>query len=314
MIRNGILLFTLPALLLLHSCGASDSLTQESTTRGSIKIGADDSYHRLVATEIATFESLYKYAKVALHEGPEGEIMDLLMKDSLRAVVISRELTQAEKDYFAANKILPKTTKICTDGLAFVVNKESPDSNLSFSELQNLFKGKENFWMDSKGERTESAVRIVFDSPKSGNARYLRELFDIQEFPAICSAVNSNEEVIEYVEKHKDAIGIIGSNWISDPDDSVSGNFMSRVILAGVSSENDPEGVLGYNKPYQGYLADKSYPFRRDVYIVNREVGTRLATGFASFVAGDKGQRIILKAGLVPAYGVIRLVNVNSGE
>jgi phosphate transport system substrate-binding protein len=86
---------------------------------------------------------------------------------------------------------------------------------------------------------------------------------------------------------------------------------MSRVQLVGVSSENDPDAVLGYHQPYQGYLADKSYPFRRDVYIINRELGTRLATGFSSFVAGDKGQRIVLKAGLVPAYGVIRLVEVN---
>ena len=66
------ILFSLIVLLVFSSCGASDSLTQESTTRGSIKIGADDSYHRLIATEIATFESLYKYAKVELTEGPEG--------------------------------------------------------------------------------------------------------------------------------------------------------------------------------------------------------------------------------------------------
>ncbi len=307
-------LFSAIVLFVLGSCGASDALMQESTTRGAIKIGADDSYHRLIATEIATFESLYKYAKVELTEGPEGEVVDLLMKDSLRAIVISRELTSDEKAYLEANKILPKTTKICSDGLAIVVNKESPDSNFSFNELKELLSGNERFWKTAKGEITELEARIVFDHPKSGNARYIREQFSIDTFPQICSAVNSNEEVIAYVESHKNAIGIIGSNWISDPDDSVSGDFMSRVRLAGVSSKNDPNGALGYHKPYQGYLADGSYPFKRDVYIINREIGTRLATGFASFVAGDKGQRIILKAGLVPAYGVIRLVNVNSGE
>jgi phosphate transport system substrate-binding protein len=308
------ILFSLIVLLVFSSCGASDSLTQESTTRGSIKIGADDSYHRLIATEIATFESLYKYAKVELTEGPEGEVVDLLMKDSLRAIVISRELTADEKSYLEANRILPKTTKICSDGLAIIVNKESPDSNFSFNELKDLLSGNETFWKTPDGSSTDTEVRIVFDHPKSGNARYVREQFMIDTFPKICSAVNSNEEVVAYVESHKNSIGIIGSNWISDPDDSVSGDFMSRVRLAGVSSKNDPNGALGFHQPYQGYLADNSYPFKRDVYIINREIGTRLATGFASFVAGDKGQRIILKAGLVPAYGVVRLVNVNTGE
>lgn len=302
----------LTAAVTLVSCGASESLTQESTTRGSIKIGADNSYHRLTATEIATFESLYKYANVDLVEGPEGEMVDLLLNDSVRAIIISRELTPEEMKFFEAKKLFPKVTKIFTDGLAFVVNKENPDSNLSFNRLKSWFEGEVTTWSDSSAN--QNPLKIVFDHPKSGNARYLKETFKIDSFPAFCSAVNNNEEVINYVEKNPGAIGVIGSNWISDPDDSVSGNFMSRITLAGVSSENDPNGVLGFYKPYQGYLADKSYPFRRDVYYVNAEVGTRLATGFASFVAGDKGQRIILKAGLVPAYGVIRLINVNTEE
>lgn len=298
--------------MVFASCGASESLTQESTTRGSIKIGADNSYHRLTATEIATFESLYKYANIDLIEGPEGEMIDLLIKDSVRAVIISRELNEQEKEYFSLKKLFPKTTKICVDGLAFVLNKENPDSNLSYNRLKAWFEGSSDTWGDSS--ESKHLLNIVFDHARSGNARYLKETFNIESFPAFCSAVNNNEEVINYVERTPGAIGIIGSNWISDPDDSVSGNFMSRVRLAGVSSENDPNGVLGYFKPYQGYLADKSYPFRRDVYIINRELGTRLATGFASFVAGDKGQRIILKAGLVPAYGVIRLVNTSTDE
>ena len=190
--RTSGILFSLIVLLVFSSCGASDSLTQESTTRGSIKIGADDSYHRLIATEIATFESLYKYAKVELTEGPEGEVVDLLMKDSLRAIVISRELTADEKSYLEANRILPKTTKICSDGLAIIVNKESPDSNFSFNELKDLLSGNETFWKTPDGSSTDTEVRIVFDHPKSGNARYVREQFMIDTFPKICSAVNSN--------------------------------------------------------------------------------------------------------------------------
>jgi phosphate transport system substrate-binding protein len=295
----------------LAACGASDALTQESTTRGNIRIATDDSYSRLISTEVATFESLYKYAKISVTEGPEGEVMDLLINDSVRAVVISRELTESEKGYLESNKIIPRSTKICTDGLAFVVNKDAPDSNFSFRQLKEIFTGLTSDWSKISSGKDNSSLVVVFDHPKSGNARFIRETFAIDSFPAVCSAVKSNQEVIAYVEKNKNAIGIIGSNWISDPDDSVSGDFMSRVRLVGVSSENDPDAVLGFHKPYQGYLADKSYPFRRDVFIINRELGTRLATGFSSFVAGDKGQRIILKAGLVPAYGVIRLVEVN---
>jgi len=37
-----------------------------------------------------------------------------------------------------------------------------------------------------------------------------------------------------------------------------------------------------------------------------------LGSGFATFVGSDKGQRIILKDGLVPANSPIRLIEVNT--
>jgi len=44
--------------------------------------------------------------------------------------------------------------------------------------------------------------------------------------------------------------------------------------------------------------------------MVSRESFSGLGSGFISFVAGEKGQRIILKSGLVPATMPIRLVKV----
>jgi phosphate transport system substrate-binding protein len=45
---------------------------------------------------------------------------------------------------------------------------------------------------------------------------------------------------------------------------------------------------------------------------VNCEIGTRLGTGFSSFVASDKGQRIILKSGLLPAVMPVRFIEVSN--
>jgi len=77
--------------------------------------------------------------------------------------------------------------------------------------------------------------------------------------------------------------------------------------VVAVSSEFDTEGVE-FTKPYQAYIADKSYPFIREVYMISRETFTGLGSGFISFVASDPGQRIILKSKLVPATMPVRLV------
>ena len=52
--------------------------------------------------------------------------------------------------------------------------------------------------------------------------------------------------------------------------------------------------------PNQSTLADGSYPLRRPVYMVLCEGKSGLGTGFVSFVANHKGQRIILKHGIAP--------------
>ena len=56
----------------------------------------------------------------------------------------------------------------------------------------------------------------------------------------------------------------------------------------------------GYYTPSQNNIAEGKYPLARDLYIINCEGFSGLGMGFASFVAGDIGQRIILKSGLLP--------------
>ena len=63
-------------------------------------------------------------------------------------------------------------------------------------------------------------------------------------------------------------------------------------------------------KPYQAYLALRQYPLTHDVFILVNDPRNGLPTGLMTFLTKDRGQRIILKSGLVPATQPVRLVNV----
>ena len=52
------------------------------------------------------------------------------------------------------------------------------------------------------------------------------------------------------------------------------------------------------------------YPLKRPIYLLNYQGKNGLGMGFASFVAGDIGQRIILKSGLLPVRIPSRELNV----
>ena len=64
--------------------------------------------------------------------------------------------------------------------------------------------------------------------------------------------------------------------------------------------------------PYQAYLQLKKYPLARMLYIVSGEARSGLGTGFASWALSEKGQRIVLKAGLLPATMPVRVVQINT--
>ncbi len=278
----------------------------ETPTRGKIKISVDESFQLLYDTQLFTFESLYVNAKITAAYKPETEVLADFMNDSVRTVVLTRDLTQAEKDLLLSQKYVARTTKVAHDALALIVNKSNPDSLLLDIQFADILRGKTTSWKQLNNKSADIPINVVFDNNKSGNVRYFREKFSLTgNFPKNCFAVNSNAEVIKYVKENKSALGIISVNWISDTQDSISEKFLQDVRIVEVGT--DP---LNYCKPYQGYIADGSYPFCRDVYMIGRETFSGLGTGFASFVAGDQGQRIVLKSGLVPATMPIRLIEI----
>jgi len=121
-------------------------------------------------------------------------------------------------------------------------------------------------------------------------------------------AVNSNAEVINFVSRNPDAIGVVSVNWISDKDDSLSMSFIKKVNVVAVSQQFVNDG--SYYRPYQGSIYDKSYPFVREIYLISRETFAGLGSGFINWACAEQGQRIVLKSGLVPATMPIRLVQI----
>lgn len=295
-------------MVVLFSCNSPTVKNYDDTpTRGEIKIAVDESYQLLFDTEIYTFQSFYKYAKIHAIYEPESEAVKHLLDDSVRFAVMSRELNENEKKYFEEKKLKPRITKIAVDAVALIINNNNPDTNFTLDQIRSLFSGKDTLWNRINSPGKKDPVRIVFDNSGSGNARFIKEnLLNNDAFPENCFAVKSNPEVIDYVNKNPNAIGVIGVNWISDRDDSVSVNFLEKVKVVGISNGKGSN----FYRPYQAYMQLGDYPFCRNVYIVSREARAGLGTGFAAFVAGDKGQRIILKSGLVPAIAPVRIIEV----
>jgi phosphate transport system substrate-binding protein len=297
----------------LTSCGSDPKKEQDTPTTGKISISVDESFQPIIESQIDTFEGIYKYANITPRYKSEGEVIKDLLSDSIKVAVLSRELTKNEIAHFEKTKIIPRTTKIAIDAIALIVNNNNKDTLVTLSELKKILSGEIKTWKQLDSDSKLGDITIVFDNNNSSTARYLRDsLTTNQKLPENTFASNSHEALIDYVSKNENAIGVLGVNWISDFDDSKVIDFQKRIKVLGISTEENPITKGDYYQPYQGYIAQGTYPLRRYLYIVSTEGRTGLGTGFASFVAGDQGQRIILKSGLVPATMPVRVIGLRN--
>lgn len=306
---NRVYFVAFAAMLIIYACGGpAGNEPTDTPTSGEVNVVVDESFTKIFDTQIYTFEAIYKNAKIHAKYLHEDEALKRLINDSCKVVVMCRNITDAERKQFEQKNIFPVCTKIAEDAIAIVIHPENKDTAFTVDRIKSILSGNDSLWAQINKDSELGKINVVFDNKGSANARYMQDtLLQGKTFGKNVFAVNSNPEVIEYVSQHKNAIGVLSVNWISDQDDSTTTNFLKKVHVAGISKK---EGEKAY-KPYQAYIKTKDYAFTRDVYMINRQTRAGLGMGFVSFVAGDKGQLMILKAGLIPAIAPVRLVKVN---
>lgn len=305
-----LILCTFLLFLVLDACRErdKDGRILDTPTSGFLEIAIDESLRPLMDAEVNVFEALYKHADIKSSYYPEAEAIDALMSDSVRLAVVTRRFTQEEKDYFKKIKITPTELDVAISAVALIVHQENPDTLINMDQIKALLQGKINRWSEL-GSKNKAGIEIVFDNPNSGLIRHLKDsVAQVQTLPTNTFAVKNNEAVIDYVSQNKNALGLIGLEWISDKDDSVSNSFLERVKVMSVAGDST------HFKPYQAYLALKYYPLARRITMLSREARKGLASGFMAFVASERGQRIVLKAGLVPVTMPLRIVEVDRSD
>jgi phosphate transport system substrate-binding protein len=231
------------------------------------------------------------------------------MNDSVKVIVTSKKLTDYQVQHLRESQIVARTTTFAYDALALVTNKTNADTLLNYGVVKDIFLGKIKKWNEIDPKSKLGDIQIIFDNTKSGNIRYFKDLFEIKDtLPENFFAVKSNPEVIDFVSRNKNALGIVSVNWISDKDDAQSMSFLKKINVLAVSQPYLNDG--SYYRPYQGSIYDKSYPFVREIYLISRETFAGLGSGFINWACAEQGQRIVLKSGLVPATMPIRLVQI----
>lgn len=289
----------------LETCNRKSQAKNYNDTynSGTLQFVADESFSPIVDQEVYIFKNDNPGANPQIIYRSEANAVNMLLADSVRFAFLSRDLTPAETSVIAQHNLPATVNKFAEDAVAIIVNQASADTGITVGDIKKMLLGQ---------AKTDKS--IVFDNPNSSLVRYLRELTGVNNFPRKnVYSLKTDKEVIRYVSQHPEAIGITGFSWLDDPDPDYA-DAVKKVKTLAVRDENSKTAPGQYFRPSQTTLALKQYPLQRSLYMVNCTGRKGLGTGLELFIAGDKGQRIILRSGLLPVQIPERNIEIHSDK
>lgn len=272
-----------------------DPRVDDIPTKGDVLILAEEDFRTLLKSQRLAFENIYPEARLRLRFMPQAQLLKAMMSDSVRAVFTTCLPGGEQEAYFNSRSVTPEVVPVLTDGIAVVVGNGAVARTASVNSIRAGLSGEGAGSVVFDGTGT-GVVRTVIDSIFGGDASAMDR----------ASAVPGTDSLVHRVSTNPELIGLLAFAQISDLDDPRCRALRANVVLCAVSPSGDGPAVM----PNQSTLADGSYPLRRTLYAVVTEGRSGLGTGFVSFVAGHKGQRIILKSGLAPVRVPAREVEI----
>lgn len=307
----------------LTACGSKQKDKTEDAKKSLENItvlACDETFENIIQDEIEVYEFIYPKECILPYYLNETECVDSLLQNKVKTIVIPRKLTDKEEEYLKSKNQTPRTQQIAVDAIAVIVNKDNPVEILSTAEIGDILTGKITQWNDIEPSDL-GKIEVVFDHSGSSTIKYLKEkVAGDKPFGENVYAQGNSPKVLEAVESHPNAIGIIGVNWLSSTLDgtsvksteqkakesaksdtielsSTNESFISEVKVLKIREADKLEAY----KPYQADIFTGDYPFYRPIYMVTTGTGGMPSHRFFSFVTGTQGQKLILSSGILPA-------------
>lgn len=290
--------------ILWNACKAKpqEDEVQETRTSGTTTILVDEAYADLINDQIEVFKGDYPATTVKVILGNENELLPKFISGEQKMIVMSRMLKPSEIIFYNRRKSPVYTDRFAVDGIALIVNRRNQDSTIAVQDVYDMMKGS-----NSNGQQ------LVFDNAYSSTIRYFIDSAGIKSLPEKgVYTLKTPKDVIKFVSENDNYIGVVGVNWLTENSKN-SSPFLANVKTLSVKNQIDKDKSGVYYKPTQQNLINGKYPFLRNVYMINAEGTNGLGTGFANWLAGPRGQLIVLKSGLAPHEVALREFNIKTG-
>lgn len=281
----------------------SANAAKDDILTGELSVIVDEAALPLMLQQVDVFKSSYVNSNIKLIPLPEREAINALMQGQADIAILARLLTNEENAGFKSRGISPRTFPAFYDGVVFVNNISATDTSIDINALTSMLKGE-----------SKDGKKLVFDNVNSSTFRTVKELTKLEKVSGqSVKAMKTSKEVIEEVLKGVNSIGVMSYGQYLDCVRQFGEENKIRILS--LQTLKDGKSI-GYFKPSQTTFATDEYALKNEFQVLNYQPNLGLGIGFSAFMTGDRGQRIVLKYGLLPVTMpgreiIIREDNIN---
>ena len=279
-------------MLILFSCSNKEDKTNVHY-KGEVTLQYDDSFVNVAEALSYRYTNAYPETKINLKVSKEDEALTDLLNKKVDIIIMSRELTDKEKEYWERNTQLPyRPSYFGADAVCFVVNKNSTMESISLEEIKQLL---------VSGDK-----KLVFEGGNTSNFNAVVNKLNLSPQKVDFSQIKGNENIIKEIEKLPNHIGVVSYNTISNPYGENQNKLKEKVKILPIKVNDSL--IL----PNKENLKSQKYPFTKLLYFLTTEGKFGLANGFIRYSCTHIGQKIVGKEGLQPYYIFPRTINVTT--
>jgi len=260
--------FLLAALALV-----STAFAQKLVIKGSDTLGA-----KLVPTLAEEYKA--KNPGVSFEIAAEGSTTGIaaIIDGTSQIGMSSRRAKTTEVSAAQAKGVTMNPIIVAYDGIAIIVNANSPVKNLTKRQVEQIFAGDITDWSAVGGPAGK--ISIYTRNTSSGTYSDFKDLaMKKRDYASSSQKMAGNEQITSEVGKNPNGIGYVGLAYIND---------------AGIKVVSI-EGLV----PNKASVLSKKYPYARPTFYYTNGEPTGEAAKFIEFTLSDEGQKICEKIGFV---------------
>ena len=261
------------SLLLAALALVSTASAQKLVIKGSDTLGA-----KLVPTLAEEYKA--KNPGVSFEIAAEGSTTGIaaIIDGTAQIGMSSRRAKTTEVSAAQAKGVTMNPIIVAYDGIAIIVNANSPVKNLTKRQVEQIFAGDITDWSAVGGPAGK--ISIYTRNTSSGTYSDFKDLaMKKRDYAASSQKMAGNEQITAEVGKNPNGIGYVGLAYIHD---------------AGIKVVS----IEGLNPDKASVLA-KKYPYARPTFYYTNGEATGEAAKFIEFTLSDEGQKIAEKIGFV---------------